>query len=301
MRGQGNGNATVPQGFDELKRALSVRYPEGAELSLRDFLDVESALALLVRICGLDADPSKADRLLSNYQLIRPGAIGPDEHLMQMARRHLFSLVSATTWRRLLALYEREDYAPFRFFETAKGAVSLRPEPFAGINRVPIYIERLLCDSDPPRNVAIAKPGCRYSYTSKPEAVDDGPVAGTLRWVTMPSELPVPSARIGDASRKLRRNPIRVTLGELIATAEEVGEKTGRTYYATVLRQVKELGLLKRAQSGSAVAADELSLEEVVSLVGLVGAGKSVLVPCSSFVLRNAATGWFRCSIRCRM
>ena len=103
MSGRGNGNATVPQGFEELKRALSVRYPEGTELSLRDFLNVESALALLVRICGLGADPSKADRLLSNYQLIRPGMIGPDEHLMQMARRHLFSLVSATTWRRLLA------------------------------------------------------------------------------------------------------------------------------------------------------------------------------------------------------
>ena len=92
MSGRGNGNATVPQGFEELKRALSVRYPEGTELSLRDFLNVESALALLVRICGLGADPSKADRLLSNYQLIRPGMIGPDEHLMQMARRHLFSL-----------------------------------------------------------------------------------------------------------------------------------------------------------------------------------------------------------------
>lgn len=277
MSGRGNGNATVPQGFEELKRALSVRYPEGTELSLRDFLNVESALALLVRICGLGADPSKADRLLSNYQLIRPGMIGPDEHLMQMARRHLFSLVSATTWRRLLALYECDDYAPFRFFETAKGAVSLRPEPFAGIDRVPIYIERLLCDSDPPHNVTIAKPGCRYSYTSKPEAVDDAPVAGTLRWVTMPFELPVSSARIGDASRKPRRDPIRVTLDELIATAEEVGEKTGRTYYATVLRQVKELDLLKRTQGGSAIAADELCLDEVASLVGLVGAGKSVL------------------------
>ena len=93
----------------------------------------------------------------------------------------------------------------------------------------------------------------------------------------MPFELPVSSARIGDASRKPRRDPIRVTLDELIATAEEVGEKTGRTYYATVLRQVKELGLLKRTQGGSAIAADELCLDEVASLVGLVGAGKSVL------------------------
>ena len=44
-----------------------------------------------------------------------------------------------------------------------------------------------------------------------------------------------------------------------------------------MLRRVKDQGLLKRARGGSTSVADGLRLDEVVSLVGLVGAGKSVL------------------------
>ena len=79
-------NDTAQEGFDQLKRNLEVRYPEDSDLSLDEFLNVESLLALAVRVCGPGADPRKADRLLSNYQLIRPETIGADGHLMQMAR-----------------------------------------------------------------------------------------------------------------------------------------------------------------------------------------------------------------------
>lgn len=65
-------NDTAQEGFDQLKRNLEVRYPEDSDLSLDEFLNVESLLALAVRVCGPGADPRKADRLLSNYQLIRP-------------------------------------------------------------------------------------------------------------------------------------------------------------------------------------------------------------------------------------
>ena len=102
-------NDTAQEGFDQLKRNLEVRYPEDSDLSLDEFLNVESLLALAVRVCGPGADPRKADRLLSNYQLIRPETIGADGHLMQMARRHLFSLASSTAWRRLLGLYDMSD------------------------------------------------------------------------------------------------------------------------------------------------------------------------------------------------
>lgn len=270
-------NTVLSEDFEELKRTLSARYPEHAELPLDDFMKVEATLALDVRICGMGSDPSKADRLLSNYQLIRPGKIGEDEHLMQMARRHLFSLVSATTWRRLLALYQRDEYASLRFFETAGGAISLRPQPLAGIDRMPIYIDRLLREEDPPRKVTVARSGSRYSYTCKPEPTDDVPAAGTVRWVTIPSGLPSSVAADRTERRKSKRNPIQVTLDELIATAEEIGERTGRTHYAAVLKRVKDQGLLKHAGIGGAAPTEVIGLDGVVSLVGLVGAGKSVL------------------------
>ena len=68
-------NDTAQEGFDQLKRNLEVRYPEDSDLSLDEFLNVESLLALAVRVCGPGADPRKADRLLSNYQLIRPETV----------------------------------------------------------------------------------------------------------------------------------------------------------------------------------------------------------------------------------
>lgn len=58
-------NDTAQEGFDQLKRNLEVRYPEDSDLSLDEFLNVESLLALAVRVCGPGADPRKADRLLS--------------------------------------------------------------------------------------------------------------------------------------------------------------------------------------------------------------------------------------------
>jgi len=270
-------NDTAQEGFDQLKRNLEVRYPEDSDLSLDEFLNVESLLALAVRVCGPGADPRKADRLLSNYQLIRPETIGADGHLMQMARRHLFSLASSTAWRRLLGLYERAEYERYRFFDIANGGMALREHPLTGIDRMPIYIDRLLGDVKLSHKNVVARPKGRYSYTCKPEATGDTTVTGSIRWVTIPDAVPPQTGKIDDIPRKSRRPPIDITLDELISTADEVGEKTGKTHYAAVLRRVKDQGLLKRARGGSTSVADGLRLDEVVSLVGFVGAGKSVL------------------------
>lgn len=201
----------------------------------------------------------------------------PDGHLMQMARRHLFSLASSTAWRRLLGLYERAEYERYRFFDIADGGMALREHPLTGIDRMPIYIDRLLGDVKLSHKNVVARPKGRYSYTCKPEATGDTTVTGSIRWVTIPDAVPPQTGKIDDIPRKSRRPPIDITLDELISTADEVGEKTGKTHYAAVLRRVKDQGLLKRARGGSTSVADGLRLDEVVSLVGLVGAGKSVL------------------------
>ena len=249
-------NDTAQEGFDQLKRNLEVRYPEDSDLSLDEFLNVESLLALAVRVCGPGADPRKADRLLSNYQLIRPETIGADGHLMQMARRHLFSLASSTAWRRLLGLYERAEYERYRFFDIANGGMALREHPLTGIDRMPIYIDRLLGDVKLSHKNVVARPKGRYSYTCKPEATGDTTVTGSIRWVTIPDAVPPQTGKIDDIPRKSRRPPIDITLDELISTADEVGEKTGKTHYAAVLRRVKDQGLLKRARGGSTSVAD---------------------------------------------
>lgn len=205
-------NDTAQEGFDQLKRNLEVRYPEDSDLSLDEFLNVESLLALAVRVCGPGADPRKADRLLSNYQLIRPETIGADGHLMQMARRHLFSLASSTAWRRLLGLYERAEYERYRFFDIANGGMALREHPLTGIDRMPIYIDRLLGDVKLSHKNVVARPKGRYSYTCKPEATGDTTVTGSIRWVTIPDAVPPQTGKIDDIPRKSRRPLIDITL-----------------------------------------------------------------------------------------
>lgn len=272
-------NDTAQEGFDQLKRNLEVRYPEDSDLSLDEFLNVESLLALAVRVCGPGADPRKADRLLSNYQLIRPETIGADGHLMQMARRHLFSLASSTAWRRLLGLYERAEYERYRFFDIANGGMALREHPLTGIDRMPIYIDRLLGDVKLSHKNVVARPKGRYSYTCKPEATGDTTVTGSIRWVTIPDAVPPQTGKIDDIPRKSRRPPIDITLDELISTADEVGEKTGKTHYAAVLRRVKDQGLLKRARGGSTSVADGLRIRQHAMPRPPVQEGRRELMP----------------------
>lgn len=221
-------NDAAQEGFDQLKRNLEVRYPEDSDLSLVEFLNVESLLALAVRVCGPGADPRKADRLLSNYQLIRPETIGADGHLMQMARRHLFSLASSTAWRRLLGLYERAEYELYRFFDIADGGMALREHPLTGIDRMPIYIDRLLGDVKLSHKNVVARPKGRYSYTCKPEATGDTTVTGSIRWVTIPDAVPPQTGKIDDIPRKSRRPPIDITLASSSRPRTKSGRRPGR-------------------------------------------------------------------------
>ena len=145
--------------------------------------------------------------------------------------------------------------------------MALREHPLTGIDRMPIYIDRLLGDVKLSHKNVAARPKGRYSYTCKPEATGDTTVTGSIRWVTIPDAVPPQTGKIDDIPRKSRRPPIDITLDELISTADEVGEKTGKTHYAAVLRRVKDQGLLKRARGGSTSVADGLRLDGVHAAV----------------------------------
>lgn len=153
---------------------------------------------------------------------------------------------------------ELAEYERYRFFDIANGGMALREHPLTGIDRMPIYIDRLLGDVKLSHKNVVARPKGRYSYTCKPEATGDTTVTGSIRWVTIPDAVPPQTGKIDDIPRKSRRPPIDITLDELISTADEVGEKTGKTHYAAVLRRVKDQGLLKRARGGGTSVADGL-------------------------------------------
>lgn len=265
-------------GFTQLADVLKKEFPQDVELKLADFMAVEMVLTLALEVGEGGVGASKANRLLSNYALLRPRSFGARESLLQNARRRLLSLSSATTWRKSLRAYLDSKCSEMRFFDIVGDEISVRQHPFAGIDRRPLYVDYLSCDVLRSSEVAVANSKHAYRYYAKPELLDeeDEDVGGAMRQVRIPAASL--SCELGSVlpQHKGVRDQLVVSLGEMISVAEDIGEKTGKRYYTDVLRNVLEQGLLKRVDGRDAKATDCVVIEQVVSLVGLVGAGKSV-------------------------
>lgn len=266
-------------GFKQLASMLATRFPEGAGLAIAEFLDVETVLTLAFEVGGAAVDAFRADRLLSNYHLLRPASIGGNEHLLQMARRNLFHLSSSTAWRRSLDYYLQEQFAALRFFDEEDGRIVLRERPFGGIDRRPLYLNRLASAERAVKKSISAIPGKTYRYYAKPETFrGEGFERGVERSVRIPSVIPANGQTQLLPEHKGVREDITVFLEEMIAVALDIGEKTGKTHYADVLKRVMDQDLFKTVVGREARSADRIALSQVVNMVGLVGSGKSVFV-----------------------
>ncbi len=281
--------------FDGLKTVLAPRFPYSGkrerallnkQLSLLDFMSVEAVLSLVDHLGGEPAEPDKADRLLANYALLRPSTFGPEEHLMQMARRRALSLASATSWRKYLESYLCDIFDEFRFFDVVEGSLVVRKKPFGGVDRRLIYLDWLLDTPASGGRANEAKPGKTYAYypkfeqtddRSKPERTDGETDRGSWRQVGIPDLDFLRGNGLRDFPHKGPRDEIVVSLDELIETAQQIGEATGKEHYASVLRRIADEGLLKQVTGRDTKSADKLRIHQVTNLVGLVGSGKSVL------------------------
>ena len=266
-----------PGDYASLRALLRARFPSGTKLGLDGFMNVEAALTLAQRVGGSGFDASRADRLLSNYTLLRPEKFGADEHLMQMARRRLFRLTSSTTWRKALRAYQDERLEPFRFFDFNDGIIAVRDRPYGACDRRPIYIEELLLPGTTTREPTFAPLEKPCEYWFKPEAQDGRPLAGRWREVVIPKidrhreQLPHAYGHKGT------REAINVSLDELIEVARQIEGSVGKAHFVEVLEHIKNDGLLKSVAGPGGTPTGALCINRVVNLVGLVGAGKSVL------------------------
>lgn len=263
--------------LEQLRQMLKMRIPEEAELHVDEFINIEAALTLALAVGGPDVDADKVNVLLSNYALIRPETFGPKEHLMQLARRNLLHFSSAMTWRKSLKCYMQGRLKEIRCFDVNEGHIAVREDPFGGVDRRPLYKELLAKPAGKAKAPTVAQPGHAYRYYCRPEGDESGVAGrGHDRQVTIPDGLPGRKATAVHLARKGRREKITVTLDEMIAVAEEVCPAAGRAYCVEVLKRIRDGNLLKSVAGSGAAPTDELTVEQVCSLVGLVGAGKSV-------------------------
>lgn len=265
-------------GYDALAEMLRARYPEGVGITLGEFMDVEAALAVAIEVGGTDVDVYKVDRLLCNYSLLRPYSFGGKDHLMQMARRSLLRLSSSTNWNRLLDLYLQKKLDRLRCFEVVGAAVRVKPSLCDGMERQEIYLEHILEHKPSYADISVAKPGDRCAFSFKPEATAKGKVESVrTRYVTMTCQSRGNDAgKETDTHAKHTPDPIVVTLDEMIQVAHDIGVTTGKEYYAAVLERARDKGLFKHMTESRRTDCVKVDIHQITSLVGLVGAGKSV-------------------------
>lgn len=270
----------------QLRGWIQARYPMGVvqgsdgSLGVDDFLDVEALLTLAVTLEGEGAKAERAHVLLSNYALLRPEAFGADEHLMQSARRALLHLSSAMAWHRCLRLYQKDVLADLRMFDLVDGCISIKERYAQEGDRRPVYLRMLLNPERRARSARMARAGEVYQYFCRrgcgAREGAGAEEAGHTRMVSIPATLPAAPGAPAPAEHRGPRERIAVSLEELIKVAEEVCEKAGRPYYVQVLQRIRNEGLLKAVRGRDLSAVHEISINRVCSLVGLVGAGKSV-------------------------
>lgn len=280
--------------LESLRTEIAIRFDdpkEGCRVA-RTITDVEQLL-VLARRYDEPHRANKANLLLCNYHLLQPESFGEREHVLQMARRHLRHLSSGYSWTKKLEAYMDEETSAFRMFDVVDGDIIRRQTAFGegsgeGERREDLYMACVLeptpCKTRGPQ----AKADVHHTYWTKPErekrdkprSVSDTPPR-SLRAVSIPPAMIEVAAAAGscairDIPHKGVRPAISFTLDELISAAREMGEFTGQTHLAGVLETAHKRGLFKRFEGTSASAAECVTIERAINMVGIVGSGKSV-------------------------
>lgn len=280
--------------LESLRTEIAIRFDdpkEGCRVA-RTITDVEQLL-VLARRHDEPHRANKANLLLCNYHLLQPESFGEREHVLQMARRHLRHLSSGYSWTKKLEAYMDEETSAYRMFDVVDGDIIRRQTAFGegsgeGERREDLYMACVLeptpCKTRGPQ----AEADVHHTYWTKPErekrdkprSVSDTPPR-SLRAISIPPAMIEAAAAAGsrairDIPHKGVRPAITFTLDELISAAREMGELTGQTHLAVVLETAHKRGLFKRLEGATASAAEGITIERAINMVGIVGSGKSV-------------------------
>ena len=246
-------------------------------MPLARFAAIEAVLHLLA-LNAPAADPVKAYLLFAQYQLIGTTACTNMEHTLQQARHALGYYRSRKYWQDDLRAYQDSKYDAVRAFsfEKSEGCHSFSkvegeyPYPYEQRQREwKRFWPEGLEEAKPP---AYAGAGTyRYPYLN----LENGETETVSVRFDRDCTAPVPPR----VSEKGRRKAISVTLDELLNTAKEMAEMhPGDPCYAILTTNV-----LKQIKEASVSTCTELTILEVINIVGMVGAGKSTLIKVLAF------------------
>ena len=246
-------------------------------MPLSRFAAIEAVLHLLT-LNAPDADPTKAYLLFTQYQLIDTTECTAMEHILQRARHTLGYYRSQKYWQDDLRDYRGPQYNAVRAFsfEELDGAVSFSktegryPYPYEERQKEweQFWPERF----EDSRTPSYAGGGTyRYAYPN----LESGEVETVQVKFDNDHVPPVQQITLG----KCRRAPISISLDELLNAAKEMAEICpGDPCY-----MILKTNILKQIVGNSVEPCTELTICEVVNIVGMVGSGKSTLIKVLAF------------------
>lgn len=242
------------------------------------FAAIEAVLHLLY-INAPDADPQKAYLLFAQYQLIGITQCSTMDYLLQNARSTLGYYRSRKYWQDDFSKYCDSKYDAIRAFSITSDADGLHLSKAAPV--FPYSYEKRCAEwerfwkvpSEKKQELPVAEDG-KYSY------IYQGNENAEAERVHV--AFPKKQEKVLGLAQCLQREakaPIRITVADLLECAKKMREINPNDYCYLILQQ----NVIKEVNNGKVSLCQELNIEQVVNIVGMVGSGKSTLIKVLSF------------------
>ena len=245
-------------------------------MPLSRFAAIEAVLYLL-SLTAPDADPTKAYLLFTQYQLIGTTQCSDIEHTLQQARSKLGYYRSQKYWQDDLREYRKKRYDAVRAFsiqqvdEKRSFSKAIGPYPYPYEERAKEWVRFWPERVEDLKAPTYAESGT-YRYMYSLESGDSETVRVKLNCAGVDTAWSMPV-------EKNCRPPITISIKELLSTAEKMAEICPGDPCFTILKT----NILKEVNGSTVQPCLELTIREVVNMVGMVGAGKSTLIKVLSF------------------
>lgn len=245
-------------------------------MPLSRFAAIEAVLYLL-SLTAPDADPTKAYLLFTQYQLIGTTQCSDIEHTLQQARFKLGYYRSQKYWQDDLREYRKKRYDAVRAFsiqqvdEKRSFSKAIGPYPYPYEERAKEWVRFWPERVEDLKAPTYAESGT-YRYMYSLESGDSETVRVKLNCAGVDTAWSMPV-------EKNCRPPITISIKELLSTAEKMAEICKGDPCFTILNT----NILKEVNGSTVQPCSELTIREVVNMVGMVGAGKSTLIKVLSF------------------
>ena len=254
----------------DIRKKLKPYYQENGSLKMEQFILFEMAIMIVAHFKS-NADPNKGYILFTKYQNIGNRNLSSDSFVIQNASVCLKKYRSEKIWKDTLKLYMKEEYAGIRLFDIVDNQfVKKDTNNIVYPNREDDYMRYITTYSSLKSSKHATQGSYKYYNKNNEEKnvhiVLDEDIAEKI------SEVQI---------EVMPRKKITLNIAQLLESAEEMQKILPGDHCINILRK----NFIKEVKNGNVKLAENLELEKVVNIVGMVGAGKTTLLKTITYSL----------------